>query len=57
MEARITHSKAFFSKIAEEDGLKDRSGFLALLELERRSAAHGLTKGGYDPTFSECSVC
>jgi N-terminal acetyltransferase B complex non-catalytic subunit len=52
VEAKITNSKALFSKIAEEDGLKDRSGFLALLELERRSVAHGLSKGGYDPTFS-----
>ena len=52
VEAKITHSKAFFSKIAKEDGLIDRSGFLALLELERRSVAHGLSKGRYDPTFS-----
>ena len=52
MEAKITNSKALFSKIAEEDGLKDRSGFLALLELERRSVAHGLSKGGYDSSFS-----
>lgn len=51
VEANITHSKALFSKIAEEDGLKDRSGFLALLELERRSVAHGFSKGGYDPAF------
>lgn len=54
MEAKITHSEALFSKIVEEDGLKDRSGFLALLELEKRSAAHGLSKGKYliCPTFS-----
>ena len=52
VEAKITHSKAVFFKIAEEDGLKDRSGFLALLELERRSVAHGLSKSGCDPTFS-----
>lgn len=53
VEAKITHSKSLFSEIAEEDGLKDRSGFLALLELERRSVAHGLSKGGYNPTFSD----
>ena len=52
VEAKITHSKALFSKIAEKDGLKDRSSFLALLELERRSVAHGISKGGYDPSFS-----
>ena len=52
VETKITNAKALFSKIAEEDGLKDRSGFLALLELERRSVAHGLSKGEYDPTSS-----
>ena len=52
VEAKITHSKSLFSEIAEEDGLKDRSGFLALLELERRSVAHGLSKGEYDLIFS-----
>ena len=51
MDAKITYTNALFSKIAEEDGFKDRSGFLALLELERRSVAHGLSKGGFDPTF------
>lgn len=56
LEAKITHSKALFSKIADEDGLKDRSGFLALLELERRSVVHGLSKGGYDPTFADFLV-
>ena len=52
VEAKITHSKALFSKIAEGDGLKDRSGFLALLELDKRSLAHGLSKGRYYPTSS-----
>jgi len=51
IEAKITHSKALFSRIVEEDGLQDRSGFLALLELEKRSAAHGLSQGGYHPTL------
>jgi N-terminal acetyltransferase B complex non-catalytic subunit len=52
VEPKVNHSRALFSKIAEEDGLKDRSGFLALLELEKRSIAHGLSKGGSHPTFS-----
>ena len=52
MEAKIAHSKELFSKIVEEDGLKDRSGFLALLELNKRSVAHGLSKGDYHLTFS-----
>ena len=52
IEAKITHSKALFSKVAEEDGLKDRSGFLALLELDKRSVAHGFSESGYHPTLS-----
>jgi N-terminal acetyltransferase B complex non-catalytic subunit len=52
VEAKITHSKALFSKIAEEDGLKDRSAFLALLELDKRSLAHGLSKGRYYLSFA-----
>lgn len=29
----------------EKDGLKDRSGLLALLELEKRSRVYGLSSG------------
>lgn len=52
MEAKITHSTALFSKIVEEDDLRDRSGFLALLELNKRAVAHGLSNGGHHPVFS-----
>ncbi|KDR81676.1 hypothetical protein GALMADRAFT_58678 [Galerina marginata CBS 339.88] len=38
---RISRAQELFSKIAEADGLKDRSASLALLELEKRARAHG----------------
>ncbi|KAF8798082.1 actin cytoskeleton organization protein [Phlegmacium glaucopus] len=44
METKYAYSKALFSRIVEEDGLQDRSGFLALLELEKRSVAHELSQ-------------
>lgn len=42
---KITHAQELFVKIAEEDGLKDRSGQLALLDLEKRARLHGLSQG------------
>ena len=44
---RVAHTREFFGKVVEEDGVKDRSGRLALLELEKRSRHHGLTTGGF----------
>ncbi|KAJ3517170.1 hypothetical protein NLJ89_g669 [Agrocybe chaxingu] len=44
-EEKIKHAEELFTKVAEIDGLKDRSGFLALIELEKRSRIHGLSKG------------
>nr|VWO98683.1 MAPKK kinase Kpp4 [Ganoderma boninense] len=38
----ITKTREFLGKVVEEDGVKDRSGHLALLELEKRSRQHGL---------------
>ena len=38
----ITKTREFLGKIIEEDGVKDRSGHLALLELEKRSRHHSL---------------
>ncbi|KDQ60955.1 hypothetical protein JAAARDRAFT_31952 [Jaapia argillacea MUCL 33604] len=40
-------TRDFLAGIAEQDGIRDRSAHLALLELERRSRDHGLSK---DPT-------
>lgn len=42
---KVTHAQELFIKIAEEDGLKDRSAQLALLELEKRALLHGLSQG------------
>ncbi|KAI0807388.1 N-acetyltransferase B complex non catalytic subunit-domain-containing protein [Fomes fomentarius] len=44
---RITETREFLGKVVEADGVKDRSGHLALLELEKRSRQHGLAT---DPT-------
>ena len=44
-ETKISHAQELFSKVAEQDGLKDRSGPLALLELEKRARAHNASKG------------
>ena len=38
----ITKTREFFGKVVEEDGMKDRSAHLGLLELEKRSRQHGL---------------
>ncbi|KAH9854239.1 N-acetyltransferase B complex non catalytic subunit-domain-containing protein [Lenzites betulinus] len=39
---RIVKARQFFGKVAELDGVKDRSGPLALLELEKRARQHEL---------------
>lgn len=44
---RVQRVRELLSKIAEEDGTKDRSAPLALLELEKRARAHGLSQGQY----------
>ena len=41
----IRHARQLFLRVAEEDGVKDRSGLLAGLELGRRSKLHGLSLG------------
>lgn len=42
---QITKTVEFFAKIADKDGARDRSGPLALLELERRAVTYGLSTG------------
>ena len=42
---RVTVSEKFFTRIAEEDGARDRSALLASLELEKRARDHGLSSG------------
>ena len=41
----IAKTHALFSTVAEQDGLKDRTGPLGLLELEKRARKHGLSTG------------
>ncbi|GJE87141.1 N-acetyltransferase B complex non catalytic subunit-domain-containing protein [Phanerochaete sordida] len=38
----VSKTKEFLAQIADKDGTQDRSGPLALLELEKRCVAHGL---------------
>jgi N-terminal acetyltransferase B complex non-catalytic subunit len=41
----ISETRLFLSNIAEEDGSKDRSATLALVELAKRTVSHGLDQG------------
>lgn len=41
----IAKAAELFTNVAEEDMRKDRSGLLALLELEQRARSHGLSSG------------
>jgi N-terminal acetyltransferase B complex non-catalytic subunit len=41
----IVRTRDLFTRLAEEDGKKDRSALLALLELEKRARIHGLSTG------------
>ena len=56
IQSKVDHARELFARVSEDDGLKDRSGSLALLELEHRARAHGVSQGeGYIllfPSFS-----
>ncbi|KAG5727952.1 N-alpha-acetyltransferase 25, NatB auxiliary subunit [Termitomyces sp. T112] len=41
---QVEKTQELFTRIAEEDGPKDRSAALALLELEKRARNHGISK-------------
>jgi len=41
----VEATRKFFTEIAERDGQKDRSGSLALLELEKRASGRSISKG------------
>lgn len=45
IQSKIDHAQELFARVSEGDGLKDRSGSLALLELEHRARAHGVSQG------------
>lgn len=44
----VEATRKFFAEIAERDGRKDRSGPLALLELEKRAKEHSISKGIFE---------
>lgn len=48
----IAKTRKVFSEAATVDGLKDRSGLLALLELEKRTKSHGLWTGTLFPKYN-----
>ena len=52
----VSEARRVFSEIAAKDGLRDRSGPLALLELEKRSIDHGLSIGE-EGTYSVLATC
>ncbi|KAI0726631.1 actin cytoskeleton organization protein [Fomitopsis betulina] len=61
---RIEEARKVFEQVAEGDGRTDRSGRLALLELDKRAAAHGASSDGllgllkeYFITFGDKLVC
>ncbi|KAF8965269.1 actin cytoskeleton organization protein [Flammula alnicola] len=41
---KVSRTQELFSTLEEQDGLRDRSASLALLELEKRARAHGLSQ-------------
>ena len=48
--SKISNTLALFTNISVQDGRKDRSGLLGLLELEHRARRHGVSTGR-----SQCS--
>jgi N-terminal acetyltransferase B complex non-catalytic subunit len=42
---KAQETRVLFTRVVEEDGCKDRSGLLALLELEKRARDHGVSEG------------
>jgi N-terminal acetyltransferase B complex non-catalytic subunit len=49
-------AEELFIKVSEEDGNKDRSGLLALLELEKRARDYGVSSGWYLHSFGSFFV-
>jgi N-terminal acetyltransferase B complex non-catalytic subunit len=52
----IHKAHGIFSRVAEEDGSRDRSGLLALLDLEHRSRMHGISSGMSSLVLSKISL-
>ena len=51
---RVQETRVLFTWVVEEDGCKDRSGLLALLELEKRARDHGVSEGMCEVYQSPC---
>ncbi|KAF9535277.1 actin cytoskeleton organization protein [Crepidotus variabilis] len=43
VEAQVSRARELFENVVKEDGAKDRSGHLALVDLEHRARTHGVT--------------
>jgi N-terminal acetyltransferase B complex non-catalytic subunit len=43
--SHVAKTQELFAKLALQDGHKDRSALLALLELEKRARLHGISNG------------
>lgn len=52
----VEETRKFFTEIAQRDGLKDRSGALALLELEKRARKRSISTGMYAIWLDPLSV-
>lgn len=48
VKAKIDSARDLFTQVAELDTVKDRSGLLALVELERRAREHKFSEGILD---------
>jgi len=53
----VEATRKFFTGIAEHDGLRDRSGPLALLELEKRAKERSISKGISKKKMSQPFIC
>ncbi len=47
----VKKAEELFINIANEDGVRDRSGLLALLELEKRARHYGVSSGAWLASF------
>lgn len=50
----IPKAQQFFAQITDKDGVRDRSGPLALLELENRAISHNLSTGAILSAPCQC---
>jgi hypothetical protein len=53
---RVEEARKFFSEIAELDGRKDRSGPLALLELEKRARERSISEGAFRISYDQLLI-